>query len=76
MELCCGQKPRQLPWTQCTPADYTGVRQNAMRKNTRGAMISFAIALGKMACTKLEMSRVYECPACKRRWRTWFEKNG
>lgn len=76
MKTCCGLTPRKLPWTQFAPADYWGVQFNAMRRSSHGAMISFVVAIGKMACTKLELSNVYECPNCKRRWRTWFDGKG
>ena len=74
MARCYCQAPvRKLTWNDTAPNDFWGVRWHTMRRNTHAAMISGVWLLGKMLCTKLDLSQVYQCTKCGEKWRTWFK---
>lgn len=70
----CNRPAVQLSWDQLTTWDKASlIRMGQPSKHPYLKMASIGWQCFKFAATRYELSKVYECKICKRRWRVWLE---
>jgi hypothetical protein len=76
-QMCktCMQSGVQLSWEQMTMWDRASFNKATLRPSDDPylRMASIAWQVFKLAATRFEVTKVYECKTCKRRWRVWLE---